>query len=122
MRILFIFFSFTSITFADQGLKISCLNMLTAIGEKYEHENYSLDSVEFQYFDKKMNVLRKIKTKDLEIGDDYFTARLTNYHLTFQNMLFKDDNKERMVMSKYDYINDKFLDHYFCDYSVENID
>ena len=66
--------------------------------------------------------LRKIKTKDLEIGDDYFTARLTNYHLTFQNMLFKDDDKERMVMSKYDYINDKFLDHYFCDYSVENID
>ena len=94
MRLIFIFLLLTSTAFADQGLKISCLNMLTAIGEKYEHENYSLDSVEFQYFDKKMNVLRKIKTKDLEIGDDYFTARLTNYDLTFQNMLFKDDDKE----------------------------
>ena len=53
MRLIFIFLLLTSTAFADQGLKISCLNMLTAIGEKYEHENYSLDSVEFQYFDKK---------------------------------------------------------------------
>ena len=95
--------------------------MLTAIGEKYEPENYILDPLEFQYFDKKNQVLKKIKTKDLEIGNNYFIARFENYHLTFENMLFKDEDKERMVLSKYDYKNQSYSDLYFCDYSVAYI-
>ena len=121
MRFMFIFLLLTSTAFADQGLKISCLNMLTAIGEKHEPENYSLDSSEFKFFDKKNNVLKKIKTEDLEIGNNYFTAKLANYQLTFENMLFKDEEKERMVLSKYDYKNQKYSDLYFCDYSFADI-
>ena len=121
MRVLIAFLLMCSTSFADQGLRISCLNMLTAIGEKHEPENYILDSVEFKYFDKTNNVLKKIKTKDLEIGNNYFTAKLANYQLTFENMLFKDEEKERMVLSKYDYKNQKYLDLYFCDYSLTDI-
>ena len=95
--------------------------MLTAIGGKYVHENFSLDSMHFEYFDEEIKDYKKIKTKDLIIGDNYFTARFRNYEMTFQNMLFKDEQKERMVMSKYDFKNDKFLDHYACDYTVANI-
>lgn len=121
MRLLIILLIMSSTAHADQGLKISCLNMLTAIGGKYEHENFSLDSMHFEYFDQEIKDYKKIKTKDLIIGDDYFTARFRNYEMTFQNMLFKDEQKERMVMSKYDFKNDKFLDHYACDYTVANI-
>ena len=118
MRLLIAFLLMCSNSFADQVLNISCLNMLTAIGEKHEPENYILNSVEFKYFDKNNNVLKKIKTKDLEIGNNYFTAKLANYQLTFENMLFKDEEKERMVLSKYDYKNQKYSDLYFCDYSL----
>jgi len=121
MRLLIILLIMSSTAHADQGLKISCLNMLTAIGGKYVHENFSLDSMHFEYFDEEIKDYKKINTKDLIIGDDYFTARFKNYEMTFQNMLFKNDQKERMVMSKYDYKNDKFLDHYACDYTVTNI-
>ena len=121
MRLLIAFLLMCSNSFADQGLRISCLNMLTAIGEKHEPENYILDSVEFKYFDNTNNVLKKIKTQDLEIGNNYFTAKLANYQLTFENMLFKDEEKERMVLSKYDYKNQKYADLYFCDYSFADI-
>ena len=121
MRIIFIFLLFTSSALADKSLKISCLNMLTAIGEKHDLENFRLDVIHFEFLDKKNNSFKKIQTKDLIIGDNYFTAKLNDYEMTFQNMIFKDDQKERMMMSKYDIKNHKYTDHYFCDYSLADI-
>ena len=121
MRLLIAFLLMCSNSFADQGLKISCLNILTSIGEKHEHENFTLDVIHFEFLDKKNNSFKKIQTKDLIIGDNYFTAKLNDYEMTFQNMIFKDDQKERMMMSKYDIKNHKYTDHYFCDYSLADI-
>ena len=121
MRFLLFFIVISTKVYADQGLNISCLNMLNIIGQKHEPLNFSLDVIHFKYFDKVNNSYKKIKTNDLIIGDDYFTAKFQKYELTFQNMLFKDDKKERMVMSKYDFKNNKFLDHYICDYNITDI-
>lgn len=121
MRYVLIFICITTQVYANQGLKISCLNMLAAVGEKHENENFSVDAINFEYFDKNTNKYKQIKTKDLLIGDNYFTARLNKYEITFQNMLFKDYKKEIMLMSKYDYKKNSFLGHYFCDYTVTNI-
>ena len=35
--------------------------------------------------------------------------------------VFEDDKKPIMSMSKYDYRNNKFLEHYICDVQVANI-
>jgi hypothetical protein len=43
-----------------------------------------------------------------------FTARFKDYELGFQIILFEGEEKPRMVMSKYDYHNNKFLEHYAC--------
>ena len=32
-----------------------------------------------------------------------------------------EKKKKRLVMSKYDYKENKFLDHYTCDYNLANI-
>ena len=121
MRFIIIFLILTSTCRADQGLIISCLNMLTVLGQEYKKEYFSLDAIHFKYYESDSNNLKIINTKDLIIGDDYFKVRLKDYELGFHNVLFKDDKKERMVMSKYDYKNEKFLDHYLCDYKVSEI-
>ena len=54
-----------------------------------------------------------IKDAGFEIGKNYFVARFPDYELGFQTTKF-DGVDARMTMSKYDYKNDKFLEHYAC--------
>ena len=104
-----------TISKADQGLKISCLNMKSMYSNKYEPLKFTLEAVGLQYFDKEKDRFVLIKAKELDVGEDHFTARFADYELGFQMIVFKGDTKPTMTMSKYDYKNKKFLDHYTCD-------
>ena len=100
---------------ADQGLKISCLNMKNGLfGKKYKPLEFKLESTAFHYFDDQKGQFQTIKSNDLDTGEDYFTARFKDYELGFQIILFEREEKPRIVMSKYDYHNSKFLEHYAC--------
>ena len=100
---------------ADQGLKISCLNMKTGLfGRKYKPLEFKLEATAFHYFDDQKGQFQTIKSNELDTGEDYFTARFQDYELGFQIILFEGEEKPRMVMSKYDYHNNKFLEHYAC--------
>ncbi len=100
---------------ADQGLHISCLNMKTGLfGRKYEPLEFKLEATAFHYFDNEIGQFQTIKSNELDTGEDYFTARFEDYELGFQIILFEGEEKPRMVMSKYDYHNNKFLEHYTC--------
>ena len=55
-----------------------------------------------------------IKSNQLDTGENYFTARFEDYELGFQIILFEGEEKPRMTMSKYDFKNNKFLEHYAC--------
>ena len=102
-------------SYADQGLKISCLNMKSMLGKKYEPLKFTLEAVGLQYFDQEKDKYVMIKANDLDMGEDHFTARFANYELGFQMIVFTGDTKPTMTMSKYDYKNKKFLEHYTCD-------
>ena len=100
---------------ADQGLEITCVNMKSALfGRKYKPLNFKLETTAFHYFDESKDQFQTIKSNELDTGEDYFTDRFENYELGFQIILFEGDEKPRITMSKYDYKNDKFLDHYAC--------
>jgi len=104
-----------NLSVADQGLKISCLNMKNGLfGRKYKPLEFKLESTAFHYFDDQKGQFRTIKSNELDTGEDYFTARFKDYELGFQIILFEGEEKPRMVMSKYDYHNNKFLEHYAC--------
>ena len=113
--ILVILILLPTISNADQGLKISCLNMKSMYGKKYEPLKFTLEAVGFQYFDQEKNKFVMIKTKELDMGEDHFTARFEDYELGFRITLFPGDAKPTMTMSKYDFKNKKFLEHYKCD-------
>ena len=66
------------------------------------------------YFDDQKSKFQTIKSSELDIGEDFFTARFEDYELGFQIILFDNEEKKKLVMSKYDYKNNKFLDHYVC--------
>ena len=66
------------------------------------------------YFDDEKGKFQTINSNQLDTGEDYFTAKFEDYELGFQVILFKDEEKPRMVMSKYDFKNNKFLEHYAC--------
>ena len=100
---------------ADQGLKLSCLNMKSAFGRNYEPLKFTLQAVGLQYFDKEKDEFVMIKASKLDIGENHVTARFANYELGFQMVVFEGDTKPTMTLSKYDYKNDKFLEHYKCD-------
>ena len=100
---------------ADQGLNISCLNMKSVLGRKYDPLKFTLQAVGLQYFDKEKDEFVMIKASKLDIGENHLTARFANYELGFQMVVFEGDTKPTMTMSKYDYKNDKFLEHYKCD-------
>ena len=104
-----------TISNADQGLKISCLNMKSILGKKYEPLKFTLEAVGLQYFDQEKDKYVMIKANDLDMGEDHFTARFEDYELGFQMIVFAGDTKPTMTMSKYDYKNKKFLEHYTCD-------
>jgi len=110
--LILIFWSNQSV--ADQGLEISCLNMKSAFGRKYEPLNFKLEATEFHYFDDQKSKFQTIKSSELDIGEDFFTARFEDYELGFQIILFDNEEKKKLVMSKYDYKNNKFLEHYVC--------
>ena len=100
---------------ADQGLKISCLNMKTYLfGRKYKPLEFKLEATAFHYFDDQKGQFQTINSNELDTGEDYFTARFEDYELGFQIILFEGEEKPRMVMSKYDYHNNRFLEHYAC--------
>ena len=100
---------------ADQGIEITCVNMKSALfGRKYKPLEFKLEATAFHYFDNQKDQFQTIKSNELDTGEDYFTARFEDYELGFQIILFEGEEKPRMVMSKYDYHNNKFLEHYAC--------
>ena len=103
-----------SVLHADEGLNLSCKNMLSAFGRNYEPLNFKLEVTGFHYFDKDHNKFKVIAAKDLEYGEDRFTAKFPEYELGFQMIVFAGDTKPTITMSKYDHINNKFIDHYEC--------
>ena len=106
---------FPNISFADQGLEISCLNLKSVLhGRKYKPLEFKLEATAFHYFDDQKGQFQTIKSNELDTGEDYFTARFKDYELGFQIILFEGEEKPRIVMSKYDYHNNKFLEHYAC--------
>ena len=119
--ILFLLLLSPSISYADQGLNLSCLNMLSAFGKKYEPLNYKLEATGFHYFDKKQNKFMIIPSKELDFGEDHFTVKFKDYELGFQKIVFAGDTEPTITMSKYDHKNNKFLDHYVCDLKREFI-
>jgi len=122
-RILLLFLIlFPAISYADQGLKISCLNMKSMLGKKYEPLKFTLEAVGFRYFDEEKNKFMMIKANELDTGENHFTARFEDYELGFQMIVFAGDTKPTMTMSKYDYKNKKFLEHYTCDAKMAYIE
>jgi len=106
---------------ADEGLNLTCENMLSVFGKKYEPLNFKLEVTGFHYFDKDHNEFKTIPAKDLDIGEDKFIAKFPDYELGFQRIVYKGDSEPTITMSKYDYKNDKFIDHYECDVVREYI-
>ena len=108
---------------ADQGLKISCLNMkYVAIGRKHDPLKFTLQAVGLQYFHKETNKFVMIEAKKLDIGENHVTARFPDYELGFQMIVFAGETEPTMTMSKYDYKNKRFLEHYKCDVETGNIE
>ena len=68
-----------TISNADQGLKISCLNMKSIYGKKYEPLKFTLEAVGLQYFDQEKDKFVMIKAQELDMGEDHFTARFADY-------------------------------------------
>ena len=113
--IILILLIWPNISVADQGLEITCVNMKSALfGRKYKPLNFKLEATAFHYFDDQKGQFQTIKSSELDTGEDYFTARFKDYELGFQLILFEGEKKPRMTMSKYDFKNNKFLEHYAC--------
>ena len=113
--IILILVLFPNVSSADQGLEISCLNLKSVLhGRKYKPLKFKLEATEFHYFDDQKSKFQTIKSSELDIGEDFFTARFEDYELGFQIILFDNEDKKKLVMSKYDYKNNKFLEHYAC--------
>ena len=102
---------------ADQGLKISCLNMKSLIiGRKHDPLIFTMQAVGLEYFDKEKGEFVMIEANKLDIGENQITARFKDYELGFQMIVFDGDKKPSMTMSKYDFKNNRFLEHYQCDF------
>ena len=107
---------------ADQGLKISCLNMKDIIiGRKHDPLNFTMQAVGLEYFDKEKGEFIMIEANKLDIGENQVTARFADYELGFQMIVFDGDTEPSMTMSKYDFKNNSFLEHYKCDFETTNI-
>ena len=115
MRFIIIFLMFTTMVYADQGVNISCVNMKNLLDKNPRIQKFKFDVVTFQYFDQNKNSYVEVPNNKMIIKEDFFAARFPEYELGFQINVFEDDKKPIMSMSKYDYRNDKFLEHYICD-------
>ena len=112
-----------TISSADQGLKLSCLNMkYVAIGRKHDPLKFTLQAVGLQYFDEEKDKFVMIEANKLDIGENQVKARFADYELGFQMIVFAGETEPTMTMSKYDYKNQKFLEHYKCDVETGNIE
>jgi len=121
--LLFISILMPSISNADQGLKISCLNMKDVIiGRKHDPLKFTMQAVGLEYFDKEKGEFIMIEANKLDIGENQVTARFADYELGFQMIVFDGDTKPSMTMSKYDFKNNRFLEHYQCDFKNTNIE
>jgi len=121
--ILFILLLLPTTSYADQGLKISCLNMKDVIiGRKHDPLEFTMQAVGLEYFDKEKGEFIMIEANKLDIGENQVTARFTDYELGFQMIVFDGDTKPSMTMSKYDFKNNRFLEHYQCDFKTTNIE
>ena len=121
--ILLIILLIPSISSADQGLKISCLDMKSLIiGRKDDPLKFTMQAVGLQYFDKEKGEFVMIEANKLDIGENQVTARFADYELGFQMIVFDGDTKPSMTMSKYDFKNNRFLEHYQCDFETTNIE
>ena len=121
--ILFILLLLPTTSNADQGLKISCLNMKDVIiGRKHDPLKFTMQAVGLEYFDKEKGEFIMIEANKLDIGENQVTARFADYELGFQMIVFDGDTKPSMTMSKYDFKNNRFLEHYQCDFETPNID
>jgi len=108
---------------ADQGLKISCLNMkYVIIGRKHDPLKFTMQAVGLQYFDEEKGEFVMIEANKLDIGEDQVTATFADYELGFQMVVFEGDTVPTMTMSKYDFKKKKFLEHYKCDAETGNIE
>ena len=122
-KIIILFIAFIpNLSFADEGLNLSCKNMLSAFGKKYEPLYFKLEVTGFHYFDKRLNKFIIIPSKELEFGEDRFTVKFTDHELGFQRIIFSGETTPTITMSKYDYKNNKFLDHFTCDVVKKYID
>ena len=92
------------------------------IGRKHDPLKFTLQAVGLQYFDEEKDEFVMIKANKLDIGENQVTAKFADYELGFQLIVFEGDTEPTMTMSKYDYINDKFLEHYKCDVKTGNIE
>ena len=104
-----------NISHADQGLNLTCKNLLSVFGREYEPLNFKLEVTGFHYFDKNLNEFKVIPSKELEFGEDRFTVKFPEYEFGFQRIVFAGETEPTITMSKYDYAKDKFLDHYKCE-------
>ena len=121
--IILILILFPNVSSADQGIEITCVNMKSGLfGRKYKPLKFKLETTAFHYFDDQKGQFQIIKSSELDTGEDYFTARFKDYELGFQLILFEGEEKPRMTMSKYDFKNNKFLEHYACTVIYANID
>ena len=121
--ILLILLLMPSISNADQGLKISCLDMkYVVIGRKHDPLKFTMQAVGLEYFDKEKGEFVMIEANKLDIGENQITARFADYELGFQMIVLNGDTKPSMTMSKYDFKNNRFLEHYQCDFKTVNID
>ena len=103
-----------SILQADEGLNLTCENMLSLLGKKYEPLIFKVEVTGFHYFDINSNKFVTVPSNELEFGENKFTVKFPEYELGFQRIVFAGDTEPTITMSKYDYINNKFLDHYEC--------
>ena len=106
---------FPNISLADQGLNLTCKNLLSALGRQYEPLNFKLEVTGFHYFDKDHNEFRIIPSEELVIGEDMFVAKFPEYELGFQRIVYAGETEQIITMSKYDYNKNKFIAHYECD-------
>ena len=92
------------------------------IGRKNDPLNFTMQAVGLEYFDKEKGEFIMIEANKLDIGEDHVTARFADYELGFQMVVFEGDAEPTMTMSKYDYKNDRFLEHYKCDVKLTTIE
>ena len=92
------------------------------IGRNHDPLKFTMQAVGLEYFDKEKGEFVMIEANKLDIGENQITARFADYELGFQMIIFKGDTKPTMTMSKYDYKNEKFLEHYTCDAKMAYIE